>query len=522
GVMSLKKSFILVLIFTLALTVVGCGGGGGGKKSSSQPYSLPLNIKDVAMKNGTGTLTIITNDTLKELIAIPYNLSMTAGNYSTTVSINADTGLKAIYSFNTKTPQRQSKSLNHAYQQRSREVVKKLLNHRPVHYYRSHNKISAAAKVQSELNSLEFWKPIENHFGEIERYDKITATKMYESEHCVIYLDDSEKDLTHLKKNNIAQIGVKFDQFRDLLEQNFGSADGVLGDIDGNRRIFILLTELPHDPINDAYLAGVYYNVNDYRNSDLLEADLKDKSNEKEMLYVTTLKSPKWTEEYWIKLVQSIIAHEYQHLINFNNRIGAWKSAEDYFAEIWISEGLSMIAEDLAMSGKPRTQSESTVERVLSYLNNPAASSLCTWEYSLADYAPAYMFMRYFVDRYQESSIKKLIQSKKVGKDIFTDVSGLSFNTIFPDWLAAVAFSSQNYLIDSRLHYQTLNLALPGYALNYYTGKEITIPDTSGVFIRKDVSNCNKITIKVNGDPNFKLRLLLIPKEGKGLSVTYQ
>lgn len=526
--MSLKKSLLLVLILTLALTVIGCGGGGRGrgrdhKKANSNPYILSPGIKDITVNNGNSELTIITNDSLQELIAIPYNISMTAGNYSTSIDIisdtDTDTNLSTNYSISDSfnTPQQQISDLEYENHKHNQQLIMNLQDKKQLQSYYNYNSTNSVPSYQDGPGIFKFWK----RHAKTDAYVEVTATKMYKGSRCLIYLDDDASG-SHLTKNNIEKIGKKFDFFCDLIERTFGSIDGSLGDIDGNKMIYILLTELDYEIKGDrySYQAGYYSVANDL--PDEIVKDSGARSNEKEMIYITTFKHPQMTTSDWVELTQAATAHEFQHLIYCNNRYLNWRQNRfDLTKETWINEGLSMIAEDLAMKGQPGLQSLSNVNKTLAYLNNPAVSSLCTWSGNETDYAPAYMFMRYFVDRFGENRIHQLIASQKLGNYILTDASGTSFEILFKDWLTAVAFSFlDHYTTDSRFLYKTLSSNI--YKLTLRNAGKITVPDTSGVFISKDVSKSNKITIKISGNPNFKLRLLLFPKKGKDITVTYQ
>jgi hypothetical protein len=163
---------------------------------------------------------------------------------------------------------------------------------------------------------------------------------------------------------------------------------------------------------------------------------------------------------------------------------------------------------------------------VVPYLKYPAADSLCTWGGKWADYAPAYMFMRYFVDRFGTDKIKKLLHSDQFGLDSVVSVSGeSSFVPLFRDWLTAVYMSCHPELKADFADYdhykkdlsnivdknkEKVSLAVEPFS------NDISIPDTTGQFIElKGFSSTKKIRIAINGSSYFKLRMLMFPVAGE-------
>jgi len=513
-----KRKILLILILITALTVAGCGGGGGG--GSSSPVTItPDTIKDVQVTKGSAQIIINAEGKVDSLVVIPYNTSLTAGNSTTTVTVSADSESLSTFPINAKSF---SNSLRH------KDFLPEIHNQEKqlLEAIRSKGNLSNLQKNIYSINNnfiddTNTTRTFYKYYNDA--WVSITATKKYgsSSTRCQIYLQNGVTK-TYLSQAYINELGQAFDNFYDTEVAYFGSpvggtTDG-LGDIDNNDMIYILITDLEYD--TSSWVAGYFYGVHEFPTSTY------SYSNEKEMLFITTYKPPSRTEAQWIEIIKGTLAHEFQHLIYFNNRALKYQTSSQYDSETWINEGLSMVAEDLAIMGPGYIHNSALDDRVNDYLENSAADSLCTWGSEVADYAPAYMFMRYFVDRYSESSIKNILSSNYFGNNILTNVSGASsFNTLFRDWLAAVIFDRLNYSSDATFNqnylYRTLDLS--SYTtMGFKSTGSLSIPDTTGAFIYFDgLSSKNQITVTMSGSSNFGLRFIMIPTSGESFSVTY-
>jgi hypothetical protein len=123
----------------------------------------------------------------------------------------------------------------------------------------------------------------------------------------------------------------------------------------------------------------------------------------------------------------SVIAHEFQHLINAGRRLYVNTSAQD-FEETWLNEGLSHVAEELLYyreSGmQPRrnyddaairtdpakyaiwkSDASSNFARLLQYVEAPSAASPLDPDDALATRGATWSFLRYAVDRLFPSDV---------------------------------------------------------------------------------------------------------------------
>ncbi len=169
-------------------------------------------------------------------------------------------------------------------------------------------------------------------------------------------------------------------------------------------------------------------------------------SNEREMFYIN-LDSLRLGSEYY----DSILAHEFQHMIH-------WKI--DRNEDTWVNEGLSELASQLngydpggsewAFQNRPDTQ-------LTSWADDPGSAA--------PNYGGSYLFMIYFLQRFGEDTLRRMVASQVNGMEGFNQALteggwGLTFKDVFADWLIA------NYLDDP---------ALGGEGRYGYKGMEVQV-----------------------------------------------
>ncbi|MFH1462609.1 MAG: peptidoglycan-binding protein [bacterium] len=188
--------------------------------------------------------------------------------------------------------------------------------------------------------------------------------------------------------------------------------------IDGDERITILLSRIKAD-------SGGYFNSGDeYPQAQVVS------SNEREMLYlnVNYIGDP---------LVKSYLAHEFIHLITFNQKNKKYGSEE----EIWLNEGRAEYAPTL-LGYDQDYQNSNLKKRVRTFSGNPS-DPLTEWRNQAADYGVLNVFTQYLVDHYGVEILTDSLQSEKTGisslnyalkKNKYSE----DFSEIFTDWTIAV------------------------------------------------------------------------------------
>jgi len=155
-------------------------------------------------------------------------------------------------------------------------------------------------------------------------------------------------------------------------------------------------------------------------------------SNEREMLY---LPISKISDPYQLKV---LLAHEFTHLITFNQKDRAFGLSED----TWLNEARADYS--ATMLGYNDIYPNSILEqRVRDFLENPS-DSLTEWKETKYDYAVVSLFTHYLADHYGVSVLSDSLKSNAIGIDSINQAlkkenSQEDFGQIFANWTVAVA-----------------------------------------------------------------------------------
>jgi len=195
--------------------------------------------------------------------------------------------------------------------------------------------------------------------------------------------------------------------------------------IDNDNRITILLTQLKST-------AGGYFNSKD----EIAQSE-EPTSNEREMLYLNAAQLSNF-------LIDSFIAHEFQHLISWNLK----ERIRGVVDDIWLNELRSEYAPTAA--GYDSAYAGTNLERrVNDFLARPF-DSITEWQGDRFDYPSVNLFGHYLADQFSEDIFSSMLQNNKIGiysvEQALRD-KGFNFNfsQVFNNWTIA------NYLNDASL-----------------------------------------------------------------------
>ncbi|MEK7104278.1 MAG: peptidoglycan-binding protein [Patescibacteria group bacterium] len=207
--------------------------------------------------------------------------------------------------------------------------------------------------------------------------------------------------------------------------------------IDNDSKITIVFQQMPIG------VAGYFNDGNEY---------LKQQSpfsNEREMVYLST-------EILKANLVKSYLAHEFTHLIIFNQKDRLQNINED----VWLTEARAEYSPFYLgydnQSGKTNLQ-----QRINDFSKKPF-DSLVIWDGEQSDYGVVAVFTQYLVEKYGESILSSSLHTPKTGADSIDEVllragATKSFLQIFNEW--AVAVSSNNCSLGEAYCYKSPALA---------------------------------------------------------------
>ena len=206
--------------------------------------------------------------------------------------------------------------------------------------------------------------------------------------------------------------------------------------IDKDERITILLHPMKKE-------AGGYFNSAD--EYDRLQVP---SSNQREMIYFNTdyITSP---------LAESHLAHEFVHLITFNQKDKRYYKEE----ETWLNEGRAEYAPTL-IGYDSEYEGSSLQERVKAFIKNPS-DPIVEWKNKVADYGVVNLFLQYLVDHYGVKILSDSLHCPETGISSINyalEKNGFEqdFSRVFSDWTIAVLVN--NCSLGKRYCYLNENL----------------------------------------------------------------
>jgi len=252
--------------------------------------------------------------------------------------------------------------------------------------------------------------------------EKITAVLQRITGQLYFYLDDTwweSLDIEKRREINIAisELTQEFEnKIYPSLTSNFGS-EWKPG-IDGDTRITILI----HPMIENA--SGYFRTGDEYYRAQVIN------SNQREMIY---LNSGLVTNS----LNKSFLAHEFMHLVTFNQKDKILGVSE----ETWLNEARAEYVPTLL--GYDEEYGNSYLQKRVSSFAENSRDSLTEWQGEDFDYGVANLFAHYLVDHYGKEILIDSLKSQGTGiaslntalkNNGFTE----NFSQIFTNWTIAI------------------------------------------------------------------------------------
>ncbi|MDP3953927.1 MAG: hypothetical protein Q8Q06_00740 [bacterium] len=250
----------------------------------------------------------------------------------------------------------------------------------------------------------------------------LSATLKLISRHAYFYIGDDywnklAGDQRASALNSINDLASEFDnRIYPTERKHFGSEP--LPGIDNDERITILLTPLIEN-------AGGYYDTTNQYSRQLVP-----QSNQRELIYLNALALNQQRK------VSSFLAHEFQHLISFNEK----EITRDTSDDIWLNELRSEYA--LTLLGYNDNFNGSSLERRLLHLLNSPYDSLTEWKNLSPDYGQVAMFGEYLAERTSAKVITDTLKNnlpgiRSINESLKQNGFSTSFAEIYRDWLIA-------------------------------------------------------------------------------------
>jgi hypothetical protein len=245
---------------------------------------------------------------------------------------------------------------------------------------------------------------------------------------------------------------------------NFGAP----ADIDKNGKIVLLFTAAVNalTPRNSSsYVGGFFYNRDLFPVTDALPLEGCPGSNYAELFYLLApdpngvINGNVGETAFVDSVTTSVLAHEFQHLINASRRLYVTQNVQD-FEETWLNEGLSHIAEELLFyheAGLASRQNIDTIRlrssnairiafnvdqlsnasRYRTFLVAPSENSPFRDDDSLETRGATWNLLRYLADRKggsETATWQALMNTTKVGLPNLSAVFGGDIASKVHDW----------------------------------------------------------------------------------------
>lgn len=336
-------------------------------------------------------------------------------------------------------------------------------------------------------STLPFWV-ITSFSGKTFEDKKITAKVQEIGSHCYVVVDQD----TLANPLEAALIGARAKEIVKTFDERIYPNDTrIFGSeanpgVDKDPKIFILLTPAVGNYGADATLG--YFSQRDEYVPKAGETGVFAHSNAKEMIYVSSRIVLKGSPDDYM----GTIAHEFQHMINYNQKVlvGGNKASDD----LWIDEGMAMYAIEANGFGL-KAGGAVLGNHVKRFMGEPEAFSLVDWDRNPEGigYGPVYLFMVYLADRFGETIIKDIVTTSKIGIsniDAVLNQRGATLAQVFHDWTLANLLDGRNQVTDPHYNYTSLEMTgangltdLPGFRT-----QALTLPGTATFPLRPYVA----------------------------------
>ena len=275
---------------------------------------------------------------------------------------------------------------------------------------------------------------------DLKNREQISATLRKISFNAYFYFDDDYwNSLDNEEQNKIIQ---ELDSLSSEFESkiypeltSFWGSEARPG-IDNDLHITILIHPMKKE-------AGGYFNSGD----GYLKIQ-NPKSNQREMFYFNA-------SHLSSSLNKALLAHEFTHLISFNQKT----IKQDISEETWLEEARAEYSPTFL--GYDDNYSGSNLERrVKDFLNSPS-DSIMIWQNKVSDYGGLNLFTQYLTEHYGRNILSDSLHSSKIGISSLNEAlikNGFKedFSQIFTDWTIAVFLN--NCSVGPKYCYKNPNL----------------------------------------------------------------
>ncbi|MGH7717643.1 MAG: hypothetical protein ACREON_02205 [Gemmatimonadaceae bacterium] len=316
----------------------------------------------------------------------------------------------------------------------------------------------AAASVAATLpepNSTRDFKVLAS-LGANPQFETSTASLRFVGTRILLYVavDAPSSGFTD---QEVVALGQLFDRdLFDLAIANFGT----VSDIDANERVIVLLTPVVNRLTPASSCASQGFVTGFFTGFDLTNTG--SSSNRAEIFYALVPDpSGQLSCAHSVAQIKSLVPatfiHELQHMISFNEHVLVRNGSAE---ELWLNEGLSHIAEEIASlyyeRRFPAPQGRTNPQQIFPdsagpfitgnlinsyrYLASTGSTSVTSvaGTGSLGERGATWLFLRWLGDHKGDAIFKRLVQTNQIGIANITAQAGEPFRALFGDFSIAV------------------------------------------------------------------------------------
>lgn len=316
---------------------------------------------------------------------------------------------------------------------------------------------ATAAAAPAATRQFYVLKDVTGNQDAASSYAHITAQLRYTGTKCLVYSDVDTLPTGNFTQAHYNMFGQTYD---NSIEATNVSYFGPYSDVDGNTRLIMLVSPVVNrlqeppcgggDQCACGFIAG-FFNPRDLYGSPPVPVGT---TNHAEIIYLLAADpTGVWDCQFPVTETASenlgTIPHEHQHLTSFSWRI----FHEGGTTQVtWLEEGMAHMAEDL------NGDNSSNIGRGKLYRADPGAISLEDNNAPLEQRGGIYLMLRLLADRYGTGILMDIVHSKCTGRACIQSVSGMNFNDVLAEFLAAQYLSGKGITADERFNYTSIDL----------------------------------------------------------------
>lgn len=320
--------------------------------------------------------------------------------------------------------------------------------------------------AQANAQTVTFF--VDSNFDKFSR-GSITATQRVEGARARYFIEDPYWNSLSASSQNttLSRIEELSDVFDSQIYPNVTRVFGTEWNpgIDGDSKITILIMQMRNS------FGGYFASINE------LSRTQASNSNEREMFYLPTVFLGS------ARQLHAFAAHEFQHLVNYNQK----NRLQNVTEETWLNELMSEIAPTVSDLNTPFSESY-LQDRLQTFLKAPG-TPLTRWENTGNDYGLVSMFGHYLLDRFGERFYTELMQNPAKGiESINAALAALGrvqkFEDIFSDWVVSVLLNNCSVAPVNTFCYLNPGLGADNLLITFTPGTESAkvIEDTATTF----------------------------------------